>query len=111
MAKRIQSFEEFWPFYLREHSKHATRMWHFAGSSIGLAVAVYAALSGQPWLLPLALLPGYGFAWYSHFFVEMNKPASFKYPLWSFIADWKMWSLIATRRIGREVERHVRTAA
>ena len=27
-----------------------------------------------------SLLAGYGFAWIGHFFVEKNKPATFKYP-------------------------------
>jgi hypothetical protein len=38
-----------------------------------------------------SLLAGYGFAWVAHFFVEKNKPATFKYPFWSFIGDHKMY--------------------
>jgi hypothetical protein len=38
-----------------------------------------------------SLLAGYGFAWIAHFFVEKNKPATFKYPFWSFIGDHKMY--------------------
>lgn len=48
---------------------------------------------------------GYGAAWIGHFFVEKNKPASFKYPLWSFRADWVMWSKIIRRQMGAELER------
>ena len=33
----------------------------------------------------------YGFAWVGHFRFEKNKPASWRYPLWSLTADWKMW--------------------
>lgn len=102
--QRYQTFEEFWPFYVREHSLPACRAMHFIGSSLALAVLV-AAVFVSPWLLLAAPVVGYGFAWFSHFFIEKNKPASFKYPLWSFIADWKMWAMILTGRMGAEVNR------
>ena len=107
----MKSFEEFWPFYLGEHAKPETRALHFVGSTIALVVAASAVVTGAFWWLPIALLPGYGFAWFSHFFVEKNRPASFKYPLWSFIADWKMWTFMLTGRIQSEIERHVRPRA
>ena len=102
---RIQSFEEFWPFYLGEHSLAATRWMHFFGSSCALGFVASAFVTGSWALLPAAAVCGYGFAWVSHFFIEKNKPASFSYPLWSFIADWKMWALIATGRINAELSR------
>lgn len=104
---RIQSFEEFWPFYLREHSKPLTRTLHFIGSTIGLLVVLGAIATRQLYYAPLGLIPGYGFAWFSHFVIEKNRPASFSYPLWSFIADWKMWACILTGRIRSEVQRSV----
>jgi hypothetical protein len=106
---RIESFEEFWPFYLNEHRKPLTRTLHFIGSTLGVFVFIAAFAWGAPAFAPLGLLPGYGFAWFSHFVIEKNKPASFTYPLWSFIADWKMWALMLTGRIGSEVSRHVTT--
>ncbi|MDQ3040985.1 MAG: DUF962 domain-containing protein [Acidobacteriota bacterium] len=48
---------------------------------------------------------GYAFAWFSHFFVEKNKPASFKYPLWSFISDYKMMWFMLFGKMDAEVER------
>ena len=51
------------------------------------------------------LVAGYGFAWVGHFFIEKNKPASFKYPLWSFISDYKMVFYMLTGKMNREVER------
>jgi hypothetical protein len=102
----MRSFDEFWPFYLGEHAKPATRAFHFVGSTIALVLVASSAVTGSLWWILFAFLPGYGFAWFSHFFIEKNKPASFKYPLWSFIADWKMWSLILTGRIESEVEKH-----
>lgn len=33
----------------------------------------------------------YAFAWVGHFFFEKNKPATFKYPFYSFAGDFAMW--------------------
>lgn len=102
--QRIQSFAEFWPFYVREHSLPACRALHFIGSTLALLV-IAAAATYNWWLLLAAPFVGYGFAWVGHFFIEKNKPASFKYPLWSFIADWKMWAMILVGRMGAEVQK------
>lgn len=107
--KRIQTFEEFWPFYVGEHRSPVCRALHFIGSTLSLVVLGTAIAMQNWWLLPLALVVGYGFAWIGHFFIEKNKPASFKYPLWSFFADWKMWAYMLTGRMGTEVERAVAT--
>ena len=101
----IETFAEFWPFYLREHKKPATRTLHFVGTSGSLVLLLTAAVTGRPLLLVPALLCGYGFAWYSHFFVEKNKPASFKQPLFSFAADWRMWALTLAGKLGPELQR------
>jgi hypothetical protein len=101
---RIQSFAEFWPFYVREHSAPACRALHFIGSTLVLVV-IAAAATYNWWLLLAAPLVGYGFAWIGHFAIEKNKPASFKYPLWSFLADWKMWALMLAGRMGAEVQK------
>ena len=104
-TERLQSFAEFWPYYVREHRRRATRFWHFWGTSLALAVLVFVAASGR-WLLLLAApVCGYAFAWLSHLLVEKNRPATFTYPLWSLGADFKMWLLIATGRMGAETRR------
>lgn len=102
--KPIQNFEEFWPFYVREHSKKATRIFHFVGTSAAGLTAIASIALKKPALFPLALVMGYGPAWFSHFFIENNRPASFRYPLWSFQADWVMWSKILTGTMDAEVE-------
>ena len=104
-AKKFQSFDEFWPFYLGEHSQPATRWLHFFGSSSALGLAVSSFVTGQWALLPGAVVCGYAFAWVSHFFIEKNRPATFTYPLWSLIADWKMWLMMATGRLNDELTR------
>ena len=84
----MQTFAEFWPFYLREHSRLATRALHFAGTTLSLLLIVSAAALRSGRLVLMALVCGYAFAWAGHFFVEHNRPATFKHPLWSFAADW-----------------------
>jgi hypothetical protein len=34
---------------------------------------------------------GYGFAWVGHFFFEKNKPATFKYPMYSLASDFLLF--------------------
>jgi hypothetical protein len=80
-------------------------MLHACGTVLGLGTVVAAVALRRP-KLALAWLPvGYGFAWTGHFFVEKNKPASFKYPLWSLKADFVMWSKIARGTMDEEVAR------
>ncbi|MDC0886276.1 DUF962 domain-containing protein [Altererythrobacter sp.] len=99
------TFEEFWPFYLNEHRKPQTRALHYIGTSLVILIAAYAALTAD-WRLLLALpVAGYFFAWIAHFGVEKNRPATFTYPFWSLIADFKMWWLWLSGRLGRELER------
>ena len=100
---RYRSFSEFWPFYVAEHSRPVTRWLHLLGTTAGLATVVYFIASGRWWLFPLGLIPGYGCAWLAHFIVEKNKPATFEYPLWSFIADYKMIALMLTGRMPDEL--------
>lgn len=101
----FNSFEEFWPFYVREHSNKTNRTLHFVGTTSALALAAAALLTKRPLLLLAGPVVGYGFAWFGHFFVEGNRPASFGHPLWSFRGDFKMWSMIAAGTMDAEVER------
>ena len=42
-------------------------------------------------LLLLSPVIGYGFAWVGHVFFEKNRPATFKYPLWSLMGDFRLF--------------------
>ncbi|KAL5217150.1 hypothetical protein ABZP36_017834 [Zizania latifolia] len=99
------SMEEFWGFYLSQHSKPGTRRWHFLGTLAALACALLAAVSGRAAPLLAAPVLGYGMAWYSHFFVEGNRPATFGHPVWSFLCDLRMFVLVLTGRIDAELAR------
>ncbi len=107
MSERFQSFEEFWPYYVREHSRKTTRTLHFVGTAAAVTCAGAGLLLGKKWLLALAPVLGYGPAWVGHFFVENNRPATFDYPLWSLKADFVMWSKIARGQMDEEVARVV----
>ena len=103
--REYNSFGEFWPHYVAEHSHPRTRLLHLVGTIVTLACVVFFMVTGRWYLIPLALIPGYGAAWIGHFFIEKNKPATFQYPLWSFMGDYKMIWMMLTGRMSREVER------
>jgi len=101
----ITNYAEFWDFYVKEHSKPLTRFLHLLGTTTGLLLLVYFVATGRWYLFPLFFVVGYAFAWFAHFVIEKNRPATFKYPFWSFISDFKMIWYMITGRMGREVER------
>ena len=96
---RYTSFREFYPFYLSEHANPTCRRLHFIGSTLVLLIVVVAILRRDARWLWLAPVAGYGFAWVGHVFFEKNRPATFTYPLYSFIGDWAMYRDILARRI------------
>jgi hypothetical protein len=110
MSQRTyNSVAEFWPHYVAEHSKPSTRLLHLAGTALALACLIWFVVIGKWWLFPLALIPGYGAAWIGHFFIERNRPATFQYPLWSFMGDYKMiWMMLRGRMAGEVQEANKR---
>lgn len=105
MSKDIRSFAEFWPYYLGEHRKPQTRALHYVGTTLVIAIAVFALVTGRTGLLMALPVAGYFFAWVGHFGVEKNRPATFTHPLWSLIADFRMWFCWLTGRLGPELEK------
>jgi hypothetical protein len=101
----FQSFDEFWPFYVKEHQKKATRMLHFAGTTAAMGCLAGAAIFKSRWLLLAAPVVGYGPSWIGHYFIEKNRPATFSHPLWSLRADLLMWSKMVRGEMDAEVER------
>jgi len=141
MTARIQSYEEFWPYYLSEHRHATSRRLHFLGTTgwmascaagvvmspvrMPMALAAFAGLAahgtrkgeadGPRWAhlaamiaLPTAAAPvafpagivlAYACAWTGHFGLEKNTPATFQYPLWSFVSDLRMWSHMVRGRL------------
>nr|WP_314492550.1 DUF962 domain-containing protein [uncultured Chryseobacterium sp.] len=96
MSERIKTYREFYEFYLDEHQKAGTRIFHFLGILFVFAVIAFVIYSRKErflWYIPIF---GYGFAWLSHAFIERNKPATFRYPLWSLMSDFKLFFELLT---------------
>jgi len=101
----ITNYSEFWDFYVQEHSKPLTRILHFIGTSLGILLLVWFVAIGRWYFIPVFFFVGYAFAWFAHFVIEKNRPATFKHPFWSFISDFKMMWYMVTGRMGGEVRR------
>jgi len=94
MADRM-TFQEFWPRYLRAHSDPRTRAFHVAGTIAGSALVLSAIALRKPWLAGIGLVAGYGPAWFSHAFIEHNKPETFRAPIASLRGDYVMaWHIL-----------------
>lgn len=91
MEDRIKTYKEFYKFYLSEHQNTSCRRLHFIGTAIVFIVLFVSIFKNNYTYLILIPIVGYGFAWVGHFFFEKNKPATFKYPLWSLFSDFKMF--------------------
>ena len=98
---RIATYPEFWHYYLREHAKPATRAWHYLGTSLTILCLLAALLLRQPWFLLASVVLGYAPAWIGHFTSEHNHPATFRYPLWSLVSDFRLYGVWLTGRLPR----------
>ena len=106
MASRFQTYAEFWPFYLREHAKPATRVVHYVGTIASAAFLVWALATQNWWWLLAVPVFGYGPAWFGHFFIEKHRSATFEATFWSLVSYYRMCGLFLTGRLGDELMKH-----
>lgn len=99
------TFAEFWPYYLAEHRRPGTRALHLLATLSWLGLVAAAVVTRSWWWLAAIPVVAYGLAWVSHFFIERNRPATFKHPLYSLLADHKMVFCLLTGRLVRELDR------
>lgn len=101
----IARFHDFWPYYLQEHARPATRALHYAGTSLVVTLLASALVTPHWWMALAVPLAGYGFAWAAHGLIERNRPATFRFPLWSLRADFLMWLRFMTGHIRHDLAR------
>lgn len=101
----MSSYAEFWPSYLRDHSRSGCRALHYLGTTAAIACLVLLVVTGDLGYLAGAAVGGYGCAWIGHWFVERNRPATFTHPMWSLYSDVRMYVYALSGRLARELER------
>ena len=106
--QRFSSYEEFFTFYLHEHSDPRNRAMHAAGTVLGLGTLIVPIVIGRPWYALLWPVVAYSFAWTGHFLIEGNKPATFGHPFWSFISDFRMLGLMMSGRLKERMKDHAK---
>jgi hypothetical protein len=107
---RFSSYEEFFAFYLREHSHPRNRVLHAVGTLLGVCTVAVPIALHHPWYALLWPAVSYGFAWTGHFLIEGNRPATFGHPLWSFMGDFHMLGLMLIGKLRERLEKDARQA-
>lgn len=104
MNNKYKTYSEFWLFYLNEHLNPKTRILHYIGTTVAIIFILVGLISSQWIYFIAAIVSGYLFAWIGHFFVEKNKPATFQYPFWSLLSDFRMYGLFIAGRLNEHLE-------
>ncbi len=99
MKKQFESFEEFYPFYLSQHTHPINRLLHVVGTAFTISYTLKFLFTGRWYFIPIAFLIGHALGRAGHFFIEKNKTADVEYTLYNFMADWRMFYDVIRRRI------------
>ena len=100
------NFEEFWPYYVSQHSNRICRQCHLAGFVLAFLLGLWGLIF-FPLVILVAPALGYTLAWVGHLVFEKNRPASWysgKYFAWSFLGDLRMTLRTFQGRMEAELE-------
>lgn len=100
-----RSFEEFWPHYVRLHSKPETQKLHALATLTFGALAVGGIALRRPLLVALAPLADYAIAQTSHRVFERNRTTPWKNHAWHARAELRMLRLVLRGKMKDEVRR------
>lgn len=107
--KYLISLQEFWPYYVREHSRSGNRKLHFVGNTNLFVWLFFAAYYQSLLIMVFAVVSSYALAWVGHFFIERNIPATFRYPVKAAICDMVMYYKMWRGEMDMEVQKHTGT--
>ena|SRR5215510_8407172 len=107
LRHRFETVDEFWPYYVREHSQPLNRTLHFIGNTNLLFWLLIALTKRSLRLTIFAVVSSYLFAWTGHFLVEKNKPATFDYPILSALADMRMYKKMLDGTMDAELAKYL----
>ena len=99
------TFEEFWPHYVRLHTRPETQTLHAVATLTCIGLLGAAVVLRNPLFVLAAPLADYAIAQVSHRVFEANRTTPWKNQLWHTRAELRMLRLVLTRRMAREVAR------
>ncbi len=103
---RMMPFTDYWPLYLRAHRRRATRVSHYAATTVGLSGSAVGLAMLDIIVFGVGIGCGYALAISSHWLFEGNRPLIAVNPVWGAVADLRMTWLAATGRLAPELMRH-----
>jgi hypothetical protein len=103
-AYAVHGFEQFWPHYVRMHTRPQTQALHAAGSLGCIGLLAAAVLTRHPTLALLGPLVDYTLSQASHRLGEGNRTTPWRNPLWHTRAELRMLGLVLRGRMRAEVE-------
>ena len=93
------TFEEFWPIYVRMHSRKETQIAHAIGSLTSIACVASGIALRKPWLVAAGPLLDYGISQMSHRLFEKNKTMPWKNQVFHTRAEFRMLRLVLAGRM------------